>query len=351
MRTVFGPVINSDSISYLMWLFLLLIFALIINGILEWIRDRILLAGGLSFCSELEASVYSHTLEKKSNAWRESQLINNNLRVVRNFLKSPIAGAFFDAPFSVLLLLAIFYIHPLMGFCSLLGMLMAFIVGIMIEKKVAPDAQKAQDAMARSRTTVDSYFKNIFSSATMGTLPKLKDKWINIHKEFLVYQGKASSIQALGAGISTNVMMIQGSLVLGIGAFLMLTGLLDRNSAGMLIIAKFIGALAIRPTMMIVMSWNQVVTFRTSLLSLKNLIQNYTKDSSERIKLPNPTGSLLARNVSLKQMNSERNIIQDINIRLPKGNIAIVLGESVQEKLQSEKSCAESSHPLREPCA
>ena len=67
---------------------------------------------------------------------------------------------------------------------------MAFIVGIMIEKKVAPDAQKAQDAMARSRTTVDSYFKNIFSSATMGTLPKLKDKWINIHKEFLVYQGK-----------------------------------------------------------------------------------------------------------------------------------------------------------------
>ena len=65
MRTVFGPVINSDSISYLMWLFLLLIFALIINGILEWIRDRILLAGGLSFCSELEASVYSHTLEKK----------------------------------------------------------------------------------------------------------------------------------------------------------------------------------------------------------------------------------------------------------------------------------------------
>ena len=67
----------------------------------------------------------------------------------------------------------------------------------------------------------------------------------------------------------------------------MLTGLLDRNSAGMLIIAKFIGALAIRPTMMIVMSWNQVVTFRTSLLSLKNLIQNYTKDSSERIKLPN----------------------------------------------------------------
>ena len=65
MRTVFGPVINSDSVSYLMWLFLLLLFALIINGILEWIRDRILLAGGLSFCSELESSVYAHTLEKK----------------------------------------------------------------------------------------------------------------------------------------------------------------------------------------------------------------------------------------------------------------------------------------------
>ena len=116
MRTTFGPVINSDSVSYLMWLFLLLVFALTINGILEWIRDRMLLAGGMSMVSTLEKTVYKHTLESQNDAWRESQIISSHLRNMRNFLKTPLAGAFFDAPFSLLLLLAIFFIHPLMEF-------------------------------------------------------------------------------------------------------------------------------------------------------------------------------------------------------------------------------------------
>ena len=48
---------------------------------------------------------------------------------------SPISGAFFDAPFSLIFLVAIFFIHPLMGFFFLFGLLMALIVGILIEKK------------------------------------------------------------------------------------------------------------------------------------------------------------------------------------------------------------------------
>ena len=61
MRTVFGPVVNSQSLSFLTWLFLLLLFALIINGILEWIRERILLSGTMSFISGIEDRVFSAT--------------------------------------------------------------------------------------------------------------------------------------------------------------------------------------------------------------------------------------------------------------------------------------------------
>ena len=42
MRTVFGPVINSQSLSFLLSLAILLVLALIVNGVLEWIRERIL---------------------------------------------------------------------------------------------------------------------------------------------------------------------------------------------------------------------------------------------------------------------------------------------------------------------
>ena len=54
MRIVFGPVINSDSIAYLLWLTILLISALVLNAVLEWIRDRVLLAGTISFITKIE---------------------------------------------------------------------------------------------------------------------------------------------------------------------------------------------------------------------------------------------------------------------------------------------------------
>ena len=40
----FGPVINSQIFPFFV-IVILLVFALIINGILEWLRERILLSG------------------------------------------------------------------------------------------------------------------------------------------------------------------------------------------------------------------------------------------------------------------------------------------------------------------
>ena len=40
MRAVFGPVINSQSVSFLFSLAGVLIVGLALNGVLEWIRER-----------------------------------------------------------------------------------------------------------------------------------------------------------------------------------------------------------------------------------------------------------------------------------------------------------------------
>ena len=84
-------------------------------------------------------------------------------------------------------------------------------------------------------------------------------------EKFLVLQGGASSVQALGSSVSQVVMMVQGSMLLGVGTLLTLLGLMSPSMAGNLIIAKFIGALAIRPTMMIVMGWAQIISVREAI--------------------------------------------------------------------------------------
>ena len=71
MRSVFGPVVNSDSLQYLFWLTVLLISALVLNGILDWVRDRVLTAGTISFCSKVDTAIYEKTFQQDDEKWRD----------------------------------------------------------------------------------------------------------------------------------------------------------------------------------------------------------------------------------------------------------------------------------------
>ena len=71
MRLVFGPVINSQSINFLIALAFLLVLALSVNGILEWIRERVLLSATISFIGSLEEKVFSSTFEQAANKWSD----------------------------------------------------------------------------------------------------------------------------------------------------------------------------------------------------------------------------------------------------------------------------------------
>ena len=68
---VFGPVINSQSISFLLWLAALLTFALVATGILEWVRQRILLSTTVSFIVKLEEKVFNISFEQGSDQWND----------------------------------------------------------------------------------------------------------------------------------------------------------------------------------------------------------------------------------------------------------------------------------------
>ena len=70
-------------------------------------------------------------------------------------------------------------------------------------------------------------------------------------------------------------MMVQGSMLIRCWNVLDASRFdVDESMAGNLIIAKFIGALAIRPTMMIVMGWSQVIAAREAVKELDGVSSN-----------------------------------------------------------------------------
>ena len=122
----------------------------------------------------------------------------------------PVSGAIFDAPFSLLLLIVIFLIHPLMGAFSLFGLSIALMIGILIEKKVQPEQEFASEKQNIARQELNLMHNNALYCNAMGNLKYLYQKWFINQKQFLVFQAKASSLQSLGQSVSQVVMMVQG---------------------------------------------------------------------------------------------------------------------------------------------
>ena len=232
MRITFGPVLYSDSVSYLLWLTLILILALALNAILEWIRDRVIMAGTVSFVSKLEEKVFSTVFEDASKDWGTGAKAINNLRTIRTGLISPVAGAVLDAPFSVFWLIVIFFIHPFMGILSIFGAFLTLVVGMIVEKKMESDVMKASEYQTASRSEITSYFQNLDSSLAMGTLPNLYKRWNRTQSNFLINQAKASAKQSFGSAATRIIMMVQGSMLLGLGTLLFLLDILSSSMAG-----------------------------------------------------------------------------------------------------------------------
>ena len=102
---------------------------------------------------------------------------------IKKFYVSPVSGAIFDAPFSILLLLVIFFIHPLMGAFSIVSLFVALAIGILIEKKVQPEQELASEKQSL-QNRINLLHNNALYCNAMGNLPHLYDRWFKNQKNF-----------------------------------------------------------------------------------------------------------------------------------------------------------------------
>ena len=293
----------------------------------EWVRERILLSGTISFISRLEEKVFSCTFEQGSETWSDGSKAFSNMRILRNFMVSPISGAIFDAPFSLLLLIEIFFIHPLMGAFSLVALIVAFIIGLTIENKVHRNRKVFAELQNMARRELNLLHTNALYCNSMGNLPFLFNKWFSESKEISFISGKS---------VITTVIRVECNASNdGSGLYALrrwniptLIGAMSPSMAGNLIIAKFIGALAIKPTMMIVMGWSQVISARTAIKEIKAFIEESNIPPVSGIKLPPPNGRLVVSDVSFEYHDGGKKILDSISFKLEPGNVCAVLGDS-----------------------
>ncbi|MEY4504674.1 MAG: hypothetical protein RL154_970, partial [Pseudomonadota bacterium] len=245
MLQLYDRVLASRSETTLIMLTIIVIFLFIMTSSLELIRSRILVRVGNNIDSKLSPRVFGSMflLAGDSPGSANSRPLSD-LTHVRQFLTGTPIFAIFDAPWMPIYIGVLFLFHPYFGWFSIAAAIVVFILMIMNEKKTKQTLEDSNKAFANSSNFINASLRNVEVVEAMGMRENLRKRWYGKYMEFMTLQSTASDEAGLWSNTLKMVRMMSQSLILGLGAYLVIKGEL---SAGMMIAGSIIMGKALGP--------------------------------------------------------------------------------------------------------
>ncbi len=336
MLEVYDRVIYSRNTTTLLMLTGLVVFLYLIMEALEWVRKRMLHDAALTLEATLQKQIFSSAFAAKLQAHNFAiQQVFADFKILKESLASSALISLIDIPFVLIFIVAVFFIHPALGYLTLLGLVLQLIIAGMNQSGVHPRMHKANQFALEAQT----YFGNVSQKAevvsAMGMQARLQTRWLEKQQAFLQYQAEASDIAGKNAASSRFLQVMQSSLVLGLGAYLMLDNALPLGAASM-IVASILAARVLSPFMQLVGQWRVLSNAQEAYGRLAQLLEKFPPTESS-MKLPAPNGEISVENLSYAVPDSTGNkgrepIIKNINLRLQSGEMLLVAGPSASGK-------------------
>lgn len=326
MLQIFDRVMSSYSIETLIVLTVVLLLVYLIQGLLEWVRGRILVRCGNRIELEYGEEIFRYAFdsERRDGKYTTNQALGDFTNL-RQFGTGAGFIAFLDAPWTPLYLVLMFVFHPVIGIFSVIGGAILFVLTYMNEKLTKETLTQANIASMRSNQLASQNVHNAEVIEALGMFDSVKQKWRSSQFEVLKFQTKASDDALNLSSITKFIRMAMQSLILGVGAFLAIKG---EISGGMIIAGSVLMGRALAPVESLIGNWKAFVNSRASWQRLFQLINESRLVQKELIQLPPPTGKLQVEAAVISSSINKKPVISGINFELAVGDILGIIGPS-----------------------
>ncbi|MES2187030.1 MAG: type I secretion system permease/ATPase [Pseudomonadota bacterium] len=325
MLQIYDRVLASRSDVTLVFVSLLTLFFFFVMAFAEWSRSRLLVRAGVLIDARLSTRIFnasfeSHLMSAGGNPSRAfGDLIN-----IRQFITGQGIFAFFDAPWTPIYMVVLFFLHPWLGVLGLFFALVQVALAWFGHRHTHAPTEAATQAANEAQMFLLSKLRNAELLESMGMIRNLRNLWSHRHKAALHAASHAYSINHRVTGISKFIRYGQQSLVLGAGALLVIDGQL---SPGGMIAANVLVGKALAPIDQIVSSWRAFISARLAFQRLETLMDEFPARDEVLSRMP-PTGSLRLENVVASASGRTTPILDNVNVTIPSGAVVAVIGPS-----------------------
>lgn len=322
MMQVYDRVVPTGGLLTLLYITLVVAFALATLAMLDAIRARLLVRVGLRLDKLLAGPILERLMARSApgapvQGMREFDLL-------RQAISGQAALGFLDAPWTPLYVIVAFMIHPALGALTIAGGVILVGLALFNERATKTKSQNANRAINAAYASQEAAAQNADVVRSMGMRGALRERQLTDRRLGLGMAGEAQFTGGVYASATKFMRLFLQSAALGLGAWLAVE---RQISAGAIIAASVLMSRALQPVEQVVGSWSVVVQAQGAL---KTLAEVFSKEESEtpRTKLPDPKGALQFDRVALRAPGGEGLLLKGTSFAIKAGEALGVVGPS-----------------------
>lgn len=337
MMAVYNRILQTRSIETLQLVSIIAAVLLLVMGIAEIARSRVLALMATRISRFLNEDVYKAILASPSSALgmalregREGTAAESartqalaDLRQVSAFVASGALNSFYDAILAPIFLTALFLLHPLLGWIGLGAAIVILSLAILGEVLARRANEKIGISEGRAQARIERSLGQFDAVASMGLAPRLYARWEKDRQTAIEMGQTNQSVVGVISGAARTVRLVVQIGVLGGGAWLVLTT--DTFLAGAIIAGSIILGRALAPIDQSIAIWRRFVQARQGAARLMQVMDAVDR-MPERAPAPEPDARLLLRKVTLSFPGRTVPLLQSADLAITGGQAVAIHG-------------------------
>ena len=341
MLQVYDRVVPTQGRQTLLFLTLVLLFALMSLSLLDRVRTRLLVRAGVQLDATLAPALLDATLGRPDQPVARQAL--REFDTLRQTISGPGVLALFDAPWTPIYIFVCFLVHPAIGGVALAGGLILPLLAWRNERATRAKLERAQIAAAASYASQEAMLGGAEAVRALGMRRAMVTRQLRHREAMLGLQTEAGFVGGNYLTVTRFVRLALQSLALGLGALLAID---NQISGGAIFAASFLIARSLAPIEQLIGSWKGIAQAHVSYRRLDKLL-NETQAAIPATQLPAPTGALVLEHVTILNDARDGAIVNDASLAIGAGEVIAIVGPSGAGKSTLARVIAGALRPDR----
>jgi ATP-binding cassette subfamily C protein len=328
---IYDRVLPSQSQETLVALFALLVAFVVVQGLLDYARKRVLARFGAQFQERLEAVIFATTSQSEMFDPSRSKPTAglDELDGLRAFFHSSSLVALFDFVWTPMFVLVVFVLHPMLGWVCVGGIVILFLFSLL---QIALMGDRQADAAAASRGIGD--LKNMIVASRdvvrgQEMAGGFKSRWLEARRQS---RDKAIALKDWTVGfdnLSGATVLIVRYSVLALGAWLTLGGTL---TIGAMVAATFLVTRVLSPVDHFMGELPNILEAARNWARLKRFLSAKPEADLGAGPAGSPRLRLALDTVWVKSPLTGASLLKGLSLEIPPGRMVQINGASGRGK-------------------